>query len=97
LPDPGAITVIPWHEAIRRRTKLSLLDTGPRGLHTLLDELVGNSIREVRAGPGRQVVVTLHADGSASVDDDGHGIPVGYHPQYGDVNRLELALTRLHA
>ena len=70
-------------------------DTGLDGLNALLYEFVGNSLGEVLAGHGGTIEVTLHADGSASVADDGRGIPVGKHPQYGDTDRLQLALSRV--
>jgi DNA gyrase subunit B len=95
---PGApeIQVLAGQEAIRRRPAMYVGDTGLDGLHVLLNELIDNAMGETLAGICKNIQVTLHADGSASVADDGRGIPVGYHPQCGDVNTLELTFTRPH-
>ena len=90
------IQILSLQQAIRKRPSVFCLDTGFDGLHALLYELVGNSIQEALAGHGETIEVTLHADGSASVADDGRGIPVGTHPQFDGLDRLELALTKSH-
>merc|ERR1712096_516195 len=69
--------------------------TGPSGLNHLITELVNNSIDEISAGFGSEVEVTLHADGTASVRDDGRGIPVENHES--GKSALEVVMTVLHA
>ncbi len=71
--------------------------TDARGLHHLVFGLVDNSIQEALSGHGSKVEVTIHADGSASVVDDGRGIPVASHPQYDGKSKLEVVLTTLPA
>ncbi len=111
VPEPGAtpegsadggdysedtIRITTLQKAIRSRLDLSVGDSGPVGLHKLLYELVDNSIQEALAGHGETIEVTFHADGSASVADDGRGIPVGPRPHYDNLDRLEGVLTKLH-
>src|SRR2546429_6277653 len=67
-----------------------------RGLHHLIHEVVDNSIDEAMAGFCKEIQVTLNADGSVTVADDGRGIPVDIHPKYG-VPGVELVLSRMHS
>jgi DNA gyrase subunit B len=71
--------------------------TGPAGLHHLIWEVVDNSVDEAMAGYCTRIDVTLLANGSCRVADDGRGIPVEEHPQYKGKSAAEIALTMLHA
>ncbi|MFC5289423.1 type IIA DNA topoisomerase subunit B [Actinokineospora guangxiensis] len=83
-------------EAVRKRPGMYIGSTDSRGVQHLFTEIVDNSTDEGVAGYAAKVVVTLHADGSVQVDDDGRGIPTGVHAKSG-LSGVELVLTRLHA
>ena len=90
------IQVLEGLNAVRMRPGMYIGSTGPKGLHHLLWEIVDNSIDELANGYGTEITVTLHKDGSATVEDNGRGIPVDQHPQL-KVSGVEVVFTQLHA
>ena len=89
------IQVLEGLEAVRKRPSMYIGSTGPSGLNHLITELVNNSVDEITAGFGSEVEVILHLDGTATVRDNGRGIPIGKHES--GVSALEVVMTTLHA
>jgi DNA gyrase subunit B len=90
------VNVLRDAEHIRERPGMYIGDTGNKGMHHLVYELVYNSVDEALAGFCKNIHVTIHVDGSLSVADDGRGIPVDIHPREGKPT-LEVVLTTVGA
>jgi len=94
--DATTIRILGGIEAVRKRPDMYIGDTAVRGLHHLVEEAVDNAIDEAMAGRCTRIGVTLGVDGSASITDNGHGIPVGRH-KVARKSALEVVMTTLHA
>ena len=90
------IKILEGLEAVRKRPGMYIGGTGLKGLHHILWEIIDNAIDEAANGFGDQVKVILYPDGSASVEDNGRGIPTDIHPT-AKVSGVEVVFTQLHA
>ena len=93
--DASSITVLEGLEAVRKRPGMYIGSVSTKGLNHLIYEIVDNSVDEHLAGYCDTIKVTLEADGSATIEDNGRGIPVGMHEK--GVSAERLVFTTLHA
>lgn len=90
------IVVLEGLDAVRLRPGMYIGTTGLKGLHHLLWEIVDNAIDEIANGFGDKITITINKDGSATVTDNGRGIPVDIHPT-AHVSAVQVVFTELHA
>lgn len=94
--DENDIVLLKGLQGVRKRPAMYIGSTNAMGLHHLVWEIVDNAVDEALSGYGKYIVVTIHKDGSLSVQDEGRGIPVGVNKDTGK-RAIELVFTELHA
>src|SRR2546426_8369466 len=94
--DASKLSQLKGLEAVRKKPGMYIGGTDERALHHCVSEVLDNSVDEHLAGFCKKILVSIHVDGSISIRDDGRGIPVDIHPQYG-IPGVEMVLTTLHS
>ena len=94
--DENDIVLLKGLQGVRKRPAMYIGSTNAMGLHHLVWEIVDNAVDEALSGFGKFITVTIHKDGSLSVQDEGRGIPVGINKDTGK-RAIELVFTELHA
>lgn len=94
--DASSISILEGLEAVRRRPGMYIGSVSTKGLNHLIYEIVDNAVDEHLAGYCSEIYVSLNKDGTATIIDNGRGIPVGIHPKAG-IPAVEVVFTMLHA
>ena len=94
--DENSISILEGLEAVRKRPGMYIGSVGTKGLNHLIYEIADNAVDEHLAGYCSEINVTLNKDGTATIKDNGRGIPVGIHPKAG-IPAVEVVFTMLHA